>query len=146
MEGSKSIKIILLMVVAFVVSLLASILTEPKIDLCSNILGDIRYSYIAAVFGTLTIICFSKLLCINNNPLTNLIVLCTKYTGKNSYVILAFHQAISSTLIYLFASSNLPSSASSLIRHTLMWCILILFIYVFNNYIPWTLGKTKTKK
>jgi fucose 4-O-acetylase-like acetyltransferase len=128
------------------VSLVASILTEPKMDLCSNILGDVYFSYSAAIFGTLFMICFSKILCQSSSRVSQLLVECFKYTGRNSYVILAYHQAIGLTLITLFLPLGLPATISSICRHILLWVSLVCIIYLINNYMPWVLGKNKPEK
>ena len=145
-ESAKTYLICIIMVCSFMVSLVASILTEPKMDLCSNILGDVYFSYPAAIFGTLFMICFSKILCQSSSRVSQLLVECFKYTGRNSYVILAYHQAIGLTLITLFLPLGLPATISSICRHILLWVSLVCIIYLINNYMPWVLGKNKPDK
>lgn len=145
-ESAKTYLVYFIMVCSFIISFVTSILTEPKMDLCSNILGDVFFSYTASIFGTLFMICFSKILCQSILKVPQLFVDCFKYTGRNSYVILAYHQAISSTLIALFLPLGVASSISSICRHGLLWVSLVCIIYFLNNYMPWVLGKNKPDK
>ncbi len=65
------------------------------------------------------------------------------YIGKNSFVILAFHTLVLNGLKVPLANIDMPHILNSLIRHTLMWSILFLLIYVLNNFAPWILGRKK---
>lgn len=140
-ENSNFRIITFIMIISFLISFFASIYSSSIIDLCFNKLGDLRVSYIIAICGTIFMICFSKILCSYNSFYSRALVKCFIYTGKNSYVILAFHQAISLTLISFFIHFGFNPLLSSIVRHILLWTILASFIYILNNKIPWVLGK-----
>ena len=40
-----------------------------------------------------------------------------------------------------FELYEVPGYISSPVRHLLLWCLMVLFIYLFNKYIPFFIGK-----
>ena len=143
MEKERNARLIIILLSSFIVSFVSSIFNTRSLDLCFNIIGDPFFSYTAAVFGTLFMLCFSKLITTINLSLLVKLRDLISYIGKNSYVVLAFHQIIGGTLILFFSHFGLPSSLSSILRHTIMWSLLLLMIYLINRYVPWLLGKNK---
>ena len=135
--------IFIITIITFIISLFATKRSSSILDLCFNELGDLRFSIIIALSGTLFMICVAVILCNSRFYISKILVKCFLYTGKNSYIILAFHQVISLTLIAFFAKTNLMPILSSSIRHIFLWFFLLLFINGINNYLPWILGKNK---
>lgn len=58
-----------------------------------------------------------------------------KYWGKNSYVVLAFHQIL--LMLFAFLIPQIPVLG----RHVLMWVCLIIIIELLNRKLPWILGR-----
>lgn len=59
-----------------------------------------------------------------------------KWFGRNSYVVLAFHQIILLLLSHFF---HLPGTFCRII----MWGVLVMLILAINRYTPWVLGRER---
>lgn len=59
------------------------------------------------------------------------------FFGKNSYVVLAFHQII---LMLLGATKLMPNG---IVHRIIMWLLLYGIIYLINNYAPFILGRKR---
>lgn len=63
-----------------------------------------------------------------------------KYMGKNSYVILAFHQVV----LHLLSDTGMMPNGS--IQRILMWTVMILLIEFITRYTPAVLGRKSAPK
>ncbi len=76
--------------------------------------------------------------------ITNNIVIAVKsfiiYIGKNSYIVLAFHQII---LQLLGKTGIFPNGV---LQRIAMWLILGVLIYMIVNYYPAIIGRAKPAK
>lgn len=94
------------------------------------------WSYPAAIGGTLFICFCSKL---SQSFMSKIIVLALGYIGRNTYVVLAFHQV---TMQLLGTTGVLPNGLS--IR-LCMWIVMVILIELINRFVPQILGHTKNK-
>lgn len=96
--------------------------------------------YPAALCGALFMCTFAMVF----ERFTNKIVQAVKsfviYMGKNSYVVLAFHQI----LLKLLGKTGIFSNG--VLQRLTMWIILVYLIYIIVNYFPAIIGRTKTVK
>lgn len=96
--------------------------------------------YPAALCGALFMCTFAMVF----ERFTNKIVQAVKsfviYMGKNSYVVLAFHQIL---LKLLGKTGIFPNGV---LQRLTMWIILVALIYIIVNYFPAIIGRTKTVK
>lgn len=125
-------KIILAACVFFMVTL--TFLFNPcKPDFGANFLvGPATYS--AGIGGAFFMCCLAALICkISVKPVA-LIKAAVVFMGKNSYVVLAFHQII---ILLLGKYINVPGS----IERIIMWVILVILIETINRYFPYILGR-----
>ncbi|WP_455633482.1 hypothetical protein [Parabacteroides sp.] len=60
--------------------------------------------------------------------------------GKNSYVVLAFHQVV---LHLLSATGTMPNGS---VQRMLMWMVMILLIEFITRYTPAVLGRKPVLK
>lgn len=96
--------------------------------------------YPAALCGALFMCTFAMVF----ERFTNKIVQAVKsfviYMGKNSYVVLAFHEI----LLKLLGKTGIFSNG--VLQRLTMWIILVYLIYIIVNYFPAIIGRTKTVK
>jgi len=119
------------------INILFTSLNSEKLDLAYNKLGMVIPTYIAAISGILSIVLFSEYyIKLKKNIWSSKILI---FLGKNTFIILAFHQIIMMLII------SLTSSRMSIVRHLIMWGILFLLIYIINNYFGWILSKSSSK-
>lgn len=102
-----------------------------------NHLGYPGVTHVVGIAGALMMCSFSALFVRLQHPIVKWTTSSMKYFGRNSYVVLAFHQII----ITLFAAM-LPSLPSSLV-HICMWLILILLIELISRKCPYILGRER---
>lgn len=96
--------------------------------------------YPAALCGALFMCTFAMVLERMTNKAATTIKRIIIYVGKNSYVVLAFHQII---LQLLGKSGIFPNGV---LQRLAMWLILIGLIYIIINYCPIIIGRTKPIK
>lgn len=108
---------------------------EPAVNNMASI-----WIYPAALFGTLFICTFSMILERMTNKVIKLIKSFVTYMGKNSFIVLAFHQII---LKLLGKTGIFPNGV---LQRLTMWIILVLLIYLIVNYCPAIIGQTKPQK
>lgn len=65
------------------------------------------------------------------------------YIGKNTLVIVAFHQIIYNGLTLVTNHMQLSAITDSGIRMLSVWILLFLICKFFNRYIPLAIGKSK---
>jgi len=94
-------------------------------------------TYTAALGGAMMMcgvaILFSRMTNKYSNLVKNLII----FFGKNSYIVLAFHQII---LLLLGKSGYMPNGV---VERGVMWIILYGIIWLVNSYFPFVVGKKK---
>ncbi len=134
---SKSSMVISLMAIAFLIVSMAHVLGD-KPEFFVNNLGDF-WTYPAAFGGLLMMCCIAEL--ISRHTPKALIWSKRMFiaAGKNSYIILAFHQ-----IIILLLSAFVIIPWGSLTR-LVMWLILAVLIVAINRYCPQILGRTYNK-
>lgn len=132
-KNSSTIKVILTAIVLFILT--CSYKLNPSLPefATNNIVGPI--TYIAGISGGLMMCCIaailSRLLWLPIVSIKRIIV----FIGKNSFIVLAFHQII---LLLLGSYTTL----SGCIQRIIMWGLLGILIYVISNYFPALLGRT----
>ena len=96
-------------------------------------------SFILAIFGITMIIGISFLPC-PTKMIKNIII----YIGQNTLVILAFHPILYNGMKPLTIHFIDNSTLDGIFRMAMTWVMLFILIYLFNKYIPFTIGKLKT--
>lgn len=89
----------------------------------------------SAAFGGTIFIC--SLCIIADKRLPTIVLKPFSYLGRNTYVILAFHQVV---MQWLSKSNIIPRG---IILTAFLWAIMILLIEGINRYTPQVLGKSK---
>ena len=145
MDESKNYILLICMTIAFVVSFVVSTKSSTHLDMCFNVIGSPLATYTAALSGTFFMMTLSRILTKFEYSVNLVLRKAFQFIGKNSYVVLAFHQVVFMGVFKLFSQAGLPSIISLAIRHSLMWGILVILILLINRYIPWVLGKEKRK-
>lgn len=97
------------------------------------------WTYPAAIFGTLFMCSVAILVSKSNIRPIRWAKQIIKFFGKNSYIVLAFHQII----LLCLHNTGLYSNGS--LQRLSMWIILVALIILINNYLPWVLGKQVQK-
>lgn len=132
-----------LLPIVLVLSIYLSINNLPRLDMAANIIGSYVPTYITAFVGVLMMFVISVL--VSKLEWFAFAKKWVLFFGKNTYVILAFHQVVLMNLKMIFAQFNIPTYLNSGARHILLWGIIISFIFFINNYTPWVLGKKTIK-
>lgn len=127
------IKIFTMASIAFLISLCYIFNEKPQFFI--NCLGMGILTYIVGVAGAILMCCLALILSKITHPQISHIKFVFKYFGKNSYVVLAFHQIIILLLIASFP--DMPK----IFVHILMWIILILLIEIITRKCPYILGR-----
>lgn len=94
--------------------------------------------YPAAIFGALFMCTFAMFLERISNPIVGTTKMFIIYMGKNSYIVLAFHQII----LQLLGKSGVFHTGS--LQRLTMWVLLVILIYVIVNYCPAVIGRQRT--
>lgn len=121
-----------------VLLLLFTFLNTPVLYYINN-LGNPLYAYIAAIAGSFLTLLIAKKIEVY---CPDWIISIFTYIGRNTLVILAFHQPILHYICPLIVNIGVPN----MIARGVMWLLLIILIYVINNYFPFMLGLSKKKK
>lgn len=115
--------------------MLTFLLSKGKPEYFINHLVDI-FTYTSAIGGALSMCVFAYVLSRRREKYAEAFKYAIRFFGRNSYIVLAFHQII---LLLLAHYSNLPGTISRI----LMWGILTILILSINRYCPFILGKDK---
>lgn len=141
-KGNFSLLFLFLLII-LPLSIILSISNKPRLDMASNTIGNYFPTYLAAFLGISIIIVHSFFISKANKTyliqLKKLII----YIGKNTFVILAFHQVLTMSFKKLFEYYNLPKYVDMGVRQLLLWFFLIFIIHAINRYGLWILGKKK---
>lgn len=111
------------------------LLNEPKPEFFINKLGSI-FTYPAAIGGTLFMCCCAVWISRGQWQLITIGKKITIFFGKNSYVVLAFHQII----LLILGKMHVTNIGS--IQRIIMWIILSCLILFINKYAPFILGRS----
>lgn len=111
------------------------LLNHQKPEFFINKLSGI-YTYIAAFSGAFFMCSVSSIVSRLHYQPIRIMKEGIKYMGRNSYIILAFHQIILQLL-------GLTCLFSGSIQRLIMWFSLIMLIEGINRYFPFVLGKKK---
>lgn len=130
----RSSRLLMVAFVFFIVSC-CSLFNHPKPEFGANLLGGGFLTYVCGFAGTLFMCCFAVLISKLGGTFFTAIKFGIKYMGKNSYVVLAFHQI---TLHFLSATGMMPNGS---VQRLLMWIVLILLIEFITRYTPAVLGR-----
>ncbi len=131
--------------VFFILGFYLSINIIGKLDLAFNLIGDYCPSYTVAFLGIFFLLLFSFILSIVNGNVMIKFRNLISFLGKNSYVILAFHQVVSLNLKMILDKTCLNYFLKSGLRYLIMWIILFGLIVLINNYLPWIIGRKYMK-
>lgn len=129
--------------IALISGLLVSLLfflNKPKPEFFINTLGIGGLTHIVALGGALMLCCTAAIISRYSHALMRPLKYSFKYFGKNSYVVLAFHQL---SINMIMALSFITSGT---IGRILMWISLVLIIEFLTRYMPFVLGRKKKNK
>lgn len=118
---------------------LTFILNSDKPEFFVNYLSSWP-TYTAALGGALMMCGIAMLMSRMVDKCSGVVKKTIIFFGKNSYVVLAFHQII---LMLLGSTHLMPNGV---VQRVLMWLILYFIIYVINRYAPFILGRHKMRK
>jgi len=123
--------------VMFMVDVPVSYILKPMLDIGYNDLGVHVFTFLLALWGIVMVAIFSFML--NDGFIKNVF----KYLGKNTMVILGFSQVTLVAMKDAFIALGMPNVVSGLLRHALLWTLMVALIYTFNHYLPFLVGKKK---
>lgn len=127
----------------FVLDLIIANQLNPVINLRLNRLGIHIPSLLLILFGSFIIIQSSHFISGCNNIGVNICRRFFKYIGEFSIVLIGFSQVTLQILKSLFSHLNISVMITTSIRYIMLWFIMLLLIYLFKNYMPMLIGKTK---
>lgn len=138
----KSIEKQYLFLIFFLLTFAISWINPYKIDLAINQYKLIYYAILGSFCGILMLFNFSFYIdkYIKIKQLTQFI----SYLGKNTFVILAFHQVYNIALSFLIDKFQFISIYALLIKHLAIFILLYFSIEIMNRYLYFFLGKPKT--
>ena len=142
-EKTKLIILIFDLIILFILSLWISVINKPVLDMAFNIIGHYFTTYFGAFLGISFMFVISVLLSRISTNFIDYFKKIISYLGRNTFVILAFHQIVLMNLKMIFERFSIPYYLNTGIRHLIMWSILFLLSLSINNYCPWVLGKKK---
>jgi acyltransferase len=126
-----------------IINIVSCFMNSDRLDLCFNVLGDYPYTYFSAFSGILFVVLVSHLIGTVSNRCIEGCKEVLMYLGSNTFILLALHQIFMMILIKGFADME-NKLLSSLIRHPLLWLLLIGSVGFINSRAPFLLGKGKT--
>lgn len=113
-------------------------LNSTRFDICFNVIGNYGFAYASALSGTIFIILVANVITrVGIGKLTTVLT----FFGKNTLILLACHQIVMLLLIKSFTLITIAPLVSTLLRHSLLWTILVLLIFVINRHFPFLTGK-----
>ena len=124
--------LLLAVCVSFIISLTCFLNPERPQWFINNLATP--WSYPAALGGTLFVCLFCKF---SEGYVPKIVISTLCYVGRNTFVILAFHQV---TMQLLTKTGLLPNGLSVRIS---MWIIMIILIEIINRFAPQILGHSK---
>ena len=142
----KSTFLLLLIAVISVAHFVIATLNSPQLDMASNTLGYPVPTFIAAALGIILLFSISIVVFKLGKNAYSIFQKSISFIGKNTFVILAFHQIVGVTLKTVLNATNIPTLAQFGIRQCSLWIILVALIYIINYHTPWVLGKAGEKK
>ena len=113
------------------------LINHPRLDMAWNQVGSYLPGYIGAFSGICWMFCLSRIIDLSTLKVKNVIV----YLGKNTFVILAFHQFLSALIRKCLEELPMSSYLNSLLRQIILWILLIFFISLINKYFSCILGR-----
>lgn len=131
-RGKINLRLLLMLLGSFLLSL--TFIFNDKPEFSTNNLAT-PFTYSAAFGGTFFMCLCSMVFADINNNIARYIKYAVKFFGKNSYIVLAFHQVVIITL------NNLHISKSGTILRISMWVTLVVLIFIINKYFPFIIGK-----
>lgn len=138
----KSIYFLLLTPFLFVASLYISLVNRPNLDMAFNIIGNYILTTIGAFVGIAFLFAIALIVSKTSIRTVEFKKIAT-FIGRNTFIILAFHQVVLITLKKVFENYVLPKTLNICFRQLLMWTVLVGMIYLFNNYFPFILKSRK---
>lgn len=131
--------ILIIIFFSLFVNVLMVLINKPRLDLAWNQIGNYFAGYIGAFSGIILIISISLLLKYFHCKFINIII----YIGQNTFIVLACHQLFSVMLRKYINNLPISSPISMILRHLLLWMLLLLFVEIVNRYLPWVLSRKK---
>ena len=135
----KEKRLLTTMLICFVVSL-CSFFNYPKPEFFVNSLGGGILTHICGFAGIFFMCSMAVFLSKIHGKVFEAIKYGIKYLGKNSYVVLAFHQIV----LQLLANTGMMPNGN--VERVLMWIIIILLIEFITRYTPQILGRKPIMK
>ena len=130
--------VILLATICLILSV--GFMFNQKPEFFINHLGKGGITHLVGVAGAVFMCCVAVLLSRSTHPVINLCKSGLKYFGKNSYVLLAFHQII--IMLFLSLLPGMPK----ILMHTFMWLTVVILIELITRRFPFILGREKKKE
>lgn len=134
----------LLLIIFIGINFIFCFLNHGRFDLFKNEMGNYLYVYLSALAGCMFVFLLSNALDHNTSIFAGFCKRIFVYLGTNTLVILGMHQVIKLALVKIFSELNINGVLSLLGRQLLLWVFLMIFIYLFNNYLPYFIGKRQT--
>lgn len=134
---SQKINIYILFIL-LILSCVFAYLQEPRLDMASNTFGMGLPTIFVAYLGIYLTLQYSIVF---EKKLPALLKKAIIYIGKNTIVVVGMSALVSMSMKKGFELLQIPSIINSSIRHILLWIVLSLFIYLFNKYLPFLIGK-----
>ena len=114
-------------------SLLFSYINVPRLDMASNTIGIVIPSLLASLSGSFLILKTSNFISDIKSSLIIFLKKIVVFLGKNTFILLAFHQIVLEILISIFQSLSIPPLYSSVLRHILLWLSLVVIILTIKK-------------
>lgn len=125
-----------LLFTAFVLALVSSLsIFNSTPQFFVNKLGRVWITVPVALSGIFLMICVAYFISKIQTRAIKPIKFALKYFGRNTYIVLAFHQII----IMLLPALGLHLNGS--LARIAMWLIIILITELITRYLPWILGR-----
>lgn len=114
-------------------SLIFTVINVPRLDMASNTIGILIPSFLASLSGSFLVLKASHFICDIEASYLLFLKKIVVFLGKNTFILLAFHQIVLEILISIFQSLSIPPLYSSVLRHILMWLSLVGIILTINK-------------
>nr|MBD5377226.1 acyltransferase family protein [Bacteroides sp.] len=116
---------------------LGSIFNKPRPDYFLNHLGTGPLTYVTALSGALMLCVIANVISRATGRYASPMIFTLRYFGRNSYIVLAFHQVVALVLTSVFLIDAGPW------MRALMWVILVVIIEAVTRCAPWIIGRKK---
>ncbi len=110
--------------VMFIVDAPVSYMLKPMLDIGYNNLGVHVFTFLLALWGIVIVVLFSFMM--RDGFIKNVLI----YLGKNTMVILGLSQVTLVAMKDAFLALGMSGIVSGLLRHVMLWSLMVVFIYL----------------